>query len=674
MRKRILTLLLSGALVLSGLSPVCAEEPFSSEGTEDFVEISDTQESSSDEILTGGEFLEEEAAEDFLAEDADEEILFEGSGDDILSEDGSVSLEPEDEIIESVLPEGETAVPEDDAVLTEELQDAVPVEELTEETAGDPTEEEAAGETEDELVSEEDPESAALAFLRETADALTAFTADSEQIDGDIPMVGVTQETRDASSEKLKNYIKGNGDVDESGANYIVWHKIIDGKEVMWEISYSESTDSFTFGQYSYDTTKTMLVHTYVVLPYARKGSVTAICTIENIKTSAVYMNAIFTMSNPAGYKGSEQLPVTFTRLVLGEGETREQVSYQSNLVLQSAFKQWNDYLLIYPHLALTSLGFDSYGFTHTHNYVENIIQQAGVGTEGLVEVYCLSCGDIKSSKKISAVSYFGLNATELQYNGAPQRPLAMVRDSDGALINTKYYDVTYDTPSSKNVGTYSMTVKLKGWYYGSRTLKYRIVSPSSVSGLVQPKLIAAYNGVKGIGICFYKVTGATHYVIYRKYKGVWSPIRTIAADSTELQVNGNRLMYTDTSVKNNYGEGYIYSVAAKKGSKTTAYNAKGSAIYRLTPPQLPGGKKLEDGVAFIVWNMVNCHGFEVQYYETGLGSQNWIKCEKTSTLNQTIKGLKKGKGYGFRIRCYKTNADRGTYYSEYTKTFYIKV
>ena len=455
MRKRILTLLLSGALVLSGLSPVCAEEPFSSEGTEDFVEISDTQESSSDEILTGGEFLEEEAAEDFLAEGADEEILFEGSGDDILSEDGSVSLEPEDEIIESVLPEEETAVPEDDAVLTEELQDAVPVEELTEETAGDPTEEEAAGETEDELVSEEDPESAALAFLRETADALTAFTADSEQIDGDIPMVGVTQETRDASSEKLKNYIKGNGDVDESGANYIVWHKIIDGKEVMWEISYSESTDSFTFGQYSYDTTKTMLVHTYVVLPYARKGSVTAICTIENIKTSAVYMNAIFTMSNPAGYKGSEQLPVTFTRLVLGEGETREQVSYQSNLVLQSAFKQWNDYLLIYPHLALTSLGFDSYGFTHTHNYVENIIQQAGVGTEGLVEVYCLSCGDIKSSKKISAVSYFGLNATELQYNGAPQRPLAMVRDSDGALINTKYYDVTYDTPSSKNVGTY---------------------------------------------------------------------------------------------------------------------------------------------------------------------------------------------------------------------------
>ena len=66
------------------------------------------------------------------------------------------------------------------------------------------------------------------------------------------------------------------------------------------------------------------------------------------------------------------------------------------------------------------------------------------------------------------------------------------------------------------------------------------------------------------------------------------------------------------------------------------------------------------------------CH--KVQYYETGLGTQNWVKCPQTASLAQTISGLKKGKGYGFRIRCYKTNKDRGTYYSEYTRTFYVKV
>ena len=49
--------------------------------------------------------------------------------------------------------------------------------------------------------------------------------------------------------------------------------------------------------------------------------------------------------------------------------------------------------------------------------------------------------------------------------------------------------------------------------------------------------------------------------------QGYWRAIRTISANSSELQIEGNRLMYTDKSVAKNYGKGYIYSVAAKKGN-----------------------------------------------------------------------------------------------------------
>lgn len=38
--------------------------------------------------------------------------------------------------------------------------------------------------------------------------------------------------------------------------------------------------------------------------------------------------------------------------------------------------------------------------------------------------------------------------------------------------------------------------------------------------GMFLPKLIAVYNGAKGIRIKFYKEVNGTEYVIYRKFNG----------------------------------------------------------------------------------------------------------------------------------------------------------
>ena len=200
-----------------------------------------------------------------------------------------------------------------------------------------------------------------------------------------------------------------------------------------------------------------------------------------------------------------------------------------------------------------------------------------------------------------------------------------------------------------------------------------------------QPKLVAAYNGAKGIGIKFVKEVNATEYVIYRKFNGSWSSLRTISAKSSELQASGNTLMYTDTSVASNYGKGYVYSVAAKDGSTVTTYDTKGCAIYRLKPPTLTKAVNSAAGTAIVYWSGVfgktetNGH-YDLQYAEYVNGKAGTFKSViklpgyKYNVLKADVKGLKKGKTYVFRIRCSKTNKDRGTFYSEYSPWKTVKI
>ena len=200
-----------------------------------------------------------------------------------------------------------------------------------------------------------------------------------------------------------------------------------------------------------------------------------------------------------------------------------------------------------------------------------------------------------------------------------------------------------------------------------------------------QPKLIAAYNGANGIGIKFVKEPNAEEYVIYRKYNGAWSQIRTISAYSSELQASGNTLMYTDTSVAANYGQGFIYSVAAKYGSATTSFDWVGKAIYRLKPPTLTKGTNSSSGTAAVQWKGVfgrtETNGnYDLQYAEYANGKAGTFKSVtklpgyNNLTLSAKVSGLKKGKKYVFRIRCSKTNKDRGTFYSEYSPWLSVSI
>ncbi|MDO4651031.1 MAG: fibronectin type III domain-containing protein, partial [Eubacteriales bacterium] len=188
-----------------------------------------------------------------------------------------------------------------------------------------------------------------------------------------------------------------------------------------------------------------------------------------------------------------------------------------------------------------------------------------------------------------------------------------------------------------------------------------------------RPELIGAYNSVKGLGVKFKASEVADRYVIYRKYKSDWTKIDTVMANSSSLTISGDTIMYYDTSAKNNYGGGYIYSVAAQRGKNcATSYDKRGVAIYRLLEPTISKASAVGNGKVKLTWSKVPAMGYEVQYQENG--TTGWKKCPQTTVTSQTISGLKKGKTYQFHIRCYKTNSSRGTFYSAYSKSVSVKV
>lgn len=183
---------------------------------------------------------------------------------------------------------------------------------------------------------------------------------------------------------------------------------------------------------------------------------------------------------------------------------------------------------------------------------------------------------------------------------------------------------------------------------------------------LNRPVLKAIYNSAKGADIRFQAVTGADSYVIMRKLNGVWSEVCTVNAGTLEKE-NG-AYKYIDTAVASNYGQGYIYSVAAKRGSTVGNYDKTGLPLYRLKQPTITSVKSTEAGTVVVTWTKENCQGYEVQYSSDN--GKTWTKATQVkggSVVQQTITGLSMKKTYVFRIRCQKTNADRGTTWSQYS-------
>lgn len=114
------------------------------------------------------------------------------------------------------------------------------------------------------------------------------------------------------------------------------------------------------------------------------------------------------------------------------------------------------------------------------HTYGEwKTTKEATTEETGLKERTCSVCGKKETSeipkietKPISSPEIM-LSKTAFTYNGKVQKPKVVLKDGD-KIISTSSYTISWPK-GCKNVGTYKITVKLKGDYSGTKTATYQI-------------------------------------------------------------------------------------------------------------------------------------------------------------------------------------------------------
>lgn len=181
------------------------------------------------------------------------------------------------------------------------------------------------------------------------------------------------------------------------------------------------------------------------------------------------------------------------------------------------------------------------------------------------------------------------------------------------------------------------------------------------------PVLSTLTNESKGVKVSWKKVSDASGYNIYRKTgNGKFQKVKTIDKAAT--------ISWTDSGVKGKNGTTYQYQVCAYKGNlESKASGTK--TIIRLTANKLTSVKNVKGKKLQVKWSKnKKSGGYEIQY---SINKKfKGVKAKKIAgakKVTKTFSGLKKGKTYYVRVRCYKTSG-KAKYVSCWSASKKIKI
>ena len=241
--------------------------------------------------------------------------------------------------------------------------------------------------------------------------------------------------------------------------------------------------------------------------------------------------------------------------------------------------------------------------------------------------------------------------------DGKEQTPGFTVKDSDGNIIDSKYYNYSY--LENINAGTGYVNVTFKVDYKGTCRGVFKIYLPPTTTTTVE-------NVSNGIKLTWSKVTGADGYVIYRRAwsstTGGWTDFvrwnNTTALNWTDTKVYaGTRYQYgikayfnkrtdpvTGTQIGGNVGDNY--NLGEVGPLKTTV------RITTRTLNSVTAGTK-QMTVKWAASGLFT--GYQIQYATNSAFTQNAvaIKITNPKTASTVIKSLTSGKTYYVRIRSY---------------------
>lgn len=160
----------------------------------------------------------------------------------------------------------------------------------------------------------------------------------------------------------------------------------------------------------------------------------------------------------------------------------------------------------------------------HTYS-LQSITKKATTTQSGSAVYKCNVCGSSKT-ETISNIKNVTLSKTSYTYNGKANKPAVTVKDSNGTIISSSNYTVSYS--NNKKPGQATVKITFKGNYAGTTTKNFTI-SPAKVS------LSKAVNKKgKKLQITWKKAVGVSGYEIqYAKNKSFTKNKKTVKAKSS---------------------------------------------------------------------------------------------------------------------------------------------
>lgn len=234
-------------------------------------------------------------------------------------------------------------------------------------------------------------------------------------------------------------------------------------------------------------------------------------------------------------------------------------------------------------------------------------------------------------------------------------------KTSDFTLVKSGLTATHYiDTTAASGKTYYYKVLAVNGSYSTSSYVEP--FKPYTYVGT--PDITSRINKGAGIQLGWNKIVGATGYAIYRKpYEGgAWARITTISGNKT--------FTYTDTTVKDNNGTIYRYTVRALAGSDMKTISGcrnTGRTMVRLSSRTLNSAVKASATSIKCNWTTSSAvTGYEVRFM-VGNSVYRTYTVGNYKTGVKTFTGLPSGNTYKIQVRAYKKVDGVGSFYSAWS-------
>ena len=263
----------------------------------------------------------------------------------------------------------------------------------------------------------------------------------------------------------------------------------------------------------------------------------------------------------------------------------------------------------------------------HSHLYTINSIDKADDVKVGYIERECTVC-EYHEKAPIAKVN-IALSKSSFVYNGKAQTPTVTVTDTDGkTFANGKDYTVTY-AASSVNAGSYSVIIEMKNDYYNVYDILSYEITAKDISKLEAKIADKTVSYGDKVAISFAGLTKGVDFEYNAPYDDV-GPQKAVV-----------------------YGKGNY------TGIMTVSYN--------IVPCDVAGLKasKVTANAVKLTWKADK--NDETDYYQIyDVNAKKVIATVDEDTLTYTVKNLKAGTAYSFKVRGL-SKEDGKNYYGDYS-------